>query len=288
MATAGDAVDELATWRQGDQLHGANLVVIGHPRGSVWSRIRDRLVGGPRRSGPVDEPVEALVVVSQSCDIVRSPEYRPFIQVAPLVRLPTDAGSRATRGSIPRFVPLPAAGTDAFVDMDRVMTVEKVVARGWTRTPSALAGRERQALGQAIARYYGRPAFPDDFVDATQKLKDRLVDRHGKRSAEGSAATALREVRVFAKPNWDDAEIEVILYFVVPADEAEGIDGITRLTGSFWEEQVRKWGELCAPTGSIKAVICLPITYAEMDALSYRSSDPLDLDYLSGAATNRG
>jgi hypothetical protein len=183
---------------------------------------------------------------------------------------------------------MPAAGADAFVDMDRVMTVEKEVARGWTRTPSSLAGHERQALGQAISRYYGRPAFPDDFVDATQRLRDRLVDRHGKRSAEGSAATALHEVRVFANPNWDDAEINVILYFVVPAGETAGIDGVTRLTPDFWDDQVGKWGELCTPTGIITSIICAVITYAEMDALSYRSSDPLDLDYLSRATGSRG
>ena len=286
MATAGDAMNDLAAWRQGDQLLGANLLVVGRARGSVWTRIRGRVFGGAHHSsGPVDEPVEALVVVSQSCDIVRSPEFRPFIQVAPLVRLQADAASRATKGSQPRFVALPAAGTDAFVDMDRVMTVEKAVAGGWTRTPSNLAGRERQALGQAIGRYYSRPAFPDDFVDATLKLRDRLIERHGKKSAEGSAATALHEVRVLAKPDWDSAEIEVILYFVVPADEAKGIDGTTLLTEDFWEGQVRRWGELCTPAGSIKTVVCLPTTYADMDSLSYRSSDQLDLDYLSGTAT---
>ena len=226
-------------------------------------------------------------MVSQSCDIVRSPEDRPFIQVAPLVRLGSGTAGLALKGFYPRFIAMPAAGRDVFVDLDRLMTVEKAVAVAWTRTPSLLSADERRALGQGIARYYGRPAFPDDFAKAIERLRDRLVDRQGKRSPEGSAVTALHEVRVLAMPDWDTSDIDVILYFIVPAEEKLGIDEKTRLTPALWEEQIRKWDELCVPAGTIKSTICLPITYAEMDALSYRSSDPLDLDYLSHAPANR-
>ena len=271
-------------WRQGDVLSVRELTVVGAamkgPR-----RLLSVLARRHPPFAPYQEVVEALVIVTQSCDIVRSPSERPYLQVAPLVRLGGDQKAHAIKGSIPRFAAIPTLGDDVFVDLDRIMTVSKNAAIKWTRRSTALSADQARALSASIARFFGRPAFPNDFVEATDKLRKRMVDRHGKRSEEGSAVTALYEIRVRAVPSWDGAEVKSILYFIVPAEESVGIDGSTQLTEAFWEDKVRSWENLCAPKGRVKEVICVPITYADMDALTYRSSDPFDVEYLSTSST---
>lgn len=282
MATAGEERREsLAGWRQGDILSAAALTVVG-PAPKNWrTRLGSRVGRRPVEFGPREEAVEALVIVSQSCDIVRPVSERPFVQVVPLVRLTGNTRAHAAKGAIPRFAAIEPEGSDAFADLDRVMTVEKAIAARWPWRSMGHADHQRRDLAAAIARFYGRPAFPNDFVDATARLRKRIVDRYGKKSPEGSAVTALIEVRVRAVPSWDAAEVRAILYFVVPAEPAVGVDGSTTLTEAFWDERVQEWGALCVPTGRVKEIVCAPTTYADMDALTYRSSDPFDVEYLS-------
>jgi hypothetical protein len=284
MATKGAARDDaVSEWRQGDVLSAGAVTIVGTAPENWRSRLLSRRGSRARKSGPRDEAVEALVIVSQSCDIVRPPSERPYLQVAPLVRLNGDVRAHAAKGATPRFVAIPPEGSDAFADLDRVMTVEKNVAAGWPWKPMKFAGSQRRDLAAAIARFYGRPAFPNDFVDATDKLRKRILARYGKKSVEGSAVTALIEVRVRAVPSWDADAVRAILYFIVPAEDAIGIDGVTALNETFWEDAVRGWGDLCSPTGMVTDIVCVPTTYAEMDALTYRSSDPFDVEYLSTA-----
>jgi hypothetical protein len=135
-------------------------------------------------------------------------------------------------------------------------------------------------FSETIARHYGRPALPDDLGRALHKLRIRVVERYRRHSPEGSAVTALHEIRVRARPDWESPRVTVLLYFIVPEGIVTGIDG-TILDAAAWDAWVKKWEALFEPTGTIQECLAIPVTYAELDALSYRSSDPLDLEYLS-------
>lgn len=250
----------LADWRQGDLVDALAFTFIGP-------------------DGPQTEPVDTLVVISQSCDLVRPELDRPYLQVAPLVRLSGERLAMAAKGATPRFVPLLHAGPDAFADLDRVMTVHKRSASAWHRHPASLTSSASLAIRNALARYYSRPAFPDDFIEAIGNLRKRLVARTGKLSPEGSAATALLEIRVRA--DWDSRPVRPLLFFIVPPGDELGVDGKTILDLAFWEHQVDQWQGLCMAVGIVDGVDCVAANYAELDALTYIESDPLDLDYLS-------
>ena len=71
------------------------------------------------------------------------------------------------------------------------------------------------------------------------------------------------------------------MYFVVPQGSAIGIDGKTMLDEGYWENQVTEWERLLQPNGVIERISAVPITYFEMDAMTYLASDRLDLDHLS-------
>jgi hypothetical protein len=79
---------------------------------------------------------------------------------------------------------------------------------------------------------------------------------------------------------WQES-FRVMLYFIVPSDAMTGIDGTTVLDAAAWDEWVRRWGAMFDPQLNLKQCIALPITYGELDALSYRSSEPLDIEYTS-------
>ena len=146
--------------------------------------------------------------------------------------------------------------------------------------PDAAAVR---AFSETIARHFGRPAFPDDFVASVQKFRDHVVSKHGRASPEGSALMALHEIRVVPRPSWKSDEVAVTLFFIVPDRDLVGIDGKTPLDDAEWEKWVATWGRLMDATGTIKQIEAVPVTYRELDALTYRSSEPLDIDYLSGS-----
>jgi len=80
------------------------------------------------------------------------------------------------RGRQPRFVYVPALAAQRLVgDLDRVMTVEKAMLRGWSRTVGCVTDEERRDFAQAVARKRRRFAFPDDFNRLAAPLQKRLI-----------------------------------------------------------------------------------------------------------------
>lgn len=69
---------------------------------------------------------DGLAVLTQTCDLMPRPgRDRPFVALAPLVKLPAAEQSQASRGRMPRYAPLPSFGNGSFyVDLDRITTVE--------------------------------------------------------------------------------------------------------------------------------------------------------------------
>lgn len=271
----------LTGWHQGDVVTTPVLVAAPHRTRGQSSRTASlrRLL---TRSRSTTLPAHReWVVITQTCDLVRPTSSRPYLQLAPVIRLGGDDLVMARMHRTPRHVAVPQVGADAFADLDEVLTVEKTYAAGFRidgSLPGADAARE---FSTAIARHYGRPALPDELIEALAKLKDLMVRRHGKQSPEGSAVTNLLEIRVGAVPSWDSPHVRVVLYFIHPEEPRVGIDGNTLLDEAAWDRWIAAWGELFEATGTLRECVALPITYGEMDALTYRSTDTLDLEHLS-------
>jgi hypothetical protein len=271
----------LAGWRQGDVVTTPVPVAAPH-----WTKGRPSRVARLRRllsrSRPSALPAHReWVVITQTCDLVRPASTRPYLQLAPVIRLGGDELVMAQKHHTPRHVAVPQAGPDAFADLDEVLTVEKTRAAGFQVGGSLPGADAERAFSEAIARHYGRPALPDELNEALAKLKDLMVKRHGKLSPEGSAVTALLEIRVSAAPSWDSPQVRVVLYFIHPEEPRVGIDGKTLLDEAAWERWITSWGDLFEARGTLREYVALPITYGEMDALTYRSTDILDLEHLS-------
>jgi hypothetical protein len=206
----------LAVWRQGDvvlQEEGfVHLADLACPLTEEAEAAQAAVASGtdePQIAG-IYTAVPGVVVLTQTCDIVRSCRERPFVEVAALMEV-EEARLRETRKALlvnRAYVP-GIADRRLVADLDRVMTVEKAVLARWPRTPGYSTEAEARAFGEALGRKRTRPAFPDDFFAAMTRLQRRIRDKHGRSSSEGRLLEALREIRIHASPSWDAPQVLV-------------------------------------------------------------------------------
>ena len=266
----------LAQWRQGDVAVDADRFVHVADGAAPLTNEAAELEAGP---SVIQTTVEGLVVLSQTCDIVRSCASRPFVELAPLVEVTEEEAHRIERGHRPNYAIVAALRDRRFVvDLERVMTVEKSILVTWTRLAGWSTDEESRRFGQALARKRARFAFPDDFNRLVRKLQARIDDKHDRLSNEGRALRALREIRVTASPSWDDAN-GVTLFFWFLSTETEAT-----LNGTTWDTWLEEWKKLVPATGRFASVEGVVITLRDMTAQEYVESDALDLDYLSTRA----
>jgi len=259
--------------------------------------------------------VEGLVLLTQTCDIQRSAAKRPYVELCPLIRVDPETARAASARERPRFATIPALGPDAVADLDRVMTVEK----GWLTYASRIPGwntdDEIRLFQAAVARRYQRFAFPDDFVNSMDKLRERIVKRHGRpASPEGQLLAVAKEIRAVASPHWSANDIEVTLYFVLPGGTLQPVpdelvdaprqqetyrwlaarsrqpaDVAQRLLAEsdvssrsiLWQRLVEAWAETCKPVGQIRAIYAEAVDAREYSVEEYWQGSQLDFDYLS-------
>jgi hypothetical protein len=262
----------LHEWRQGDlALDESWFVHVGD--GSL--PLSEAAAEAQDGAQALTSEVLGLVVVTQTCDIVRSCVSRPYVEVAPLVMVSEVELHNVKRGRRPAHATLPSLAKKLLVaDLDRVMTVEKSIVAAWKRTPGYTKDADGRAFAQALARKRVRFAFPDDFTAFARKLQARLGDKHEKNTDEGRGLRALREIRVCATPSWDAASVEVFFWFIREVEDAD-------FEGKSWADLLKNWLKLVAASGRFVSVEGQVVALADMTAEDYVQSDPLDLDHLS-------
>jgi hypothetical protein len=215
-----------------------------------------------------------MLVVSQTCDVVRPCVERPLINVCPLVA-PERGLEEVQKGRRPRYAFVPGvAGLNLVGDLDRVMSVEKSLVAGWPLTRGCRTDEEVRRLAVALSRKFSRFPFPDDFTDVCKGLQERLKKKHDKDSPEGEALRALREIRVQAGPSWNADEVRITFLFIRE-------DAPETLKDPAWPQYLEKWLALVPEQGRFKRT-GIVTTLEDLTARDYVDSDPLDLDHLSG------
>jgi len=269
-----DPIDaDLASWRQGDCVVGEHWFVHRFsPAVPLTEAAKAAAVEGVDIA---ETPESGLVVLTQTCDIVRPSARRSFVEVAPLVEVDEQDLRMIERGHRPQYAFIPGVADQRLVaDLDRVMTVEKAVVVGWKRVPGCESDEARRYLAQALARKRARFAFPDDFSPCMRRLQERLLDKHDRDSTEGQALRSLQEIRVQASPSWESNEINLLFLFIL-RQEAEEFDGTT------WSELLGKWLALVEPGGRYQSIEGLVATLDDLTGRDYVESDVLDLDFVT-------
>ena len=273
----------LQAWRQGDIsldvglefFHLANLTC---PHSPASVQVAEALANDGEiieaRATPVLDEVRGVVVISQTCDVVRSCRNRPFVEVSPLIEVPGLWIEEIRRLKRPAFAYVPATvGQNLAGDLDRTMTVEKALLVGWTRIPGWETDDDLRDFARALARKRSRFAFPDDFVAATRNLQMYLIDMHNKQTAEGAHLRALREIRVRAAPSWDNSDVQLSWWFIKDADPLNvQVD---------WPTFLDRWLSLFDQIGRFRLDPPIACRLEDITARDYVESDHLDLDRLS-------
>jgi hypothetical protein len=263
----------LKQWCQGDYVLGEHWFVQRcNPHRPLTKASKE---AAKEEIDLAEEEVRGFVVVTQTCDIVRSCRSRPFVEVVPLVEVNQQQIPDIQKARRPQYAYIPGVARHNLVaDLDRVMTVEKAVVAEWKRQLGCQNDEEIRALGQALARKRVRFAFPDDFVIFVGKLQERIKKKHNKSSNEGDALRALREIRVRASPSWNSLNIELMFWFIRDEKQAD-------FQGLEWNQLLETWLQLIPKSGRFKKVDGLVVALEDMTAKDYVESDSLDLDHLS-------
>lgn len=272
-----DIDSELAGWRQGDvilsdtlsSIHLADLARPGTPEASHLGKPGDEGLA------VVAIDIPGLVILTQTCDIVRSCIERPYLEVCPLIELPEAEIALVRRSRRPQFTALPGLGETGLVaDLDRVFTIEKVALAAFAsdRVRGLETGDQVRDFADAIARKRSRVALPDDFVALAEPLQARVKDKHSRNSDEGAFLRAAREIRVRATPNWDAEEIELEMLFV--------FDSIGEIPNGA-TGRVEALAQRVQLSGRFKELSARAVGLDQISAATYLESDRLDLEHLS-------
>ncbi|NNN15648.1 MAG: hypothetical protein HKL82_07310 [Acidimicrobiaceae bacterium] len=322
VVAATDATKKL--WQQGHVFEQGDTVWIAdrdRPLTSTTAELSATGLGVTRARDAF------LVVVSQTCDIVRAcwqpPEAgggRPFVQVCSVVRLDGDEQTRAAKGWTPRYAHLPGLAPNAFADLDRFATLEKAVLSAANGKGDGCGSDEaRLRFAQAVADYFGRFAFPDQMEKAVTVLRRRFRDKHDGQRNEGALMRNVNEIRVRPVSTWDADQIEIELIFLIEpsslpsldqcashpvldptlrewADKSPKIEEIvTRLTKTglpeernyLWQLLAGEWAKLADRAGRVQVVGAEAISTMEYPILRMCNEPKLSFDHISFDSLNR-
>ncbi|MCY3643989.1 MAG: hypothetical protein OXG41_10440 [Acidimicrobiaceae bacterium] len=213
-----------------------------------------------------------------------------------------------------RYAHVPAFGDGSyFADLDRITTIETGALLLQERIAGLFDDEERNAFARAVARKFGRFAFPDDLSKSLTKWRDHVVAKHDKEhSPEGTLYRKAEDVRISALPAWDADTIAVVVTvlfppgFLPPTDpeadpevgdvnEVSGLsaaviaqqlcDGVTDTgRGMLLCERLQSlWSGQCDCTGTIDAIDFELVGTDEMTVDAYLGSFSFDLEFLSPA-----
>lgn len=278
------AINEaLREWRQGDitldlGLEFLHVADVSFPLSPASTKAIDSATNGG--NSDMEEivsvwgEVPGLVILSQTCDVIRDCRERPYVEVAPLVKLDAQKIEEVRRLKRPAYAYIPATARDFLVaDLDRTMTVEKSIVTLWERVPGWETDEEIRDFAQALSRKRSRFAFPNDFVHAMRHIQTRFIEKHHRQSAEGAHLRALREIRVRAAPSWNSDRVKLDWWFIKDS-EPQGY-------ASDWARWIDSWFALFEQVNRFHAELPIVCTLGDITAQDYVESFPLDLDLLS-------
>ena len=274
----------LADWNQGDVCcdPGLKFIFLADLPRPLNPESTGALGQSPRASEETHESelevvsedkIEGLVILTHTCDLVRSCLSRPFVEVAPLVKVSERIVEETRLWKRIAFAYVPSKASDCLVaDLDRIMTVEKRAVARWKRVQGCYTDDEARQFRAAIGRKRSRYPFPDEFVEAIEDIHDRLLQKHNKKSEEGVHLRALSEIRVLATPSWDATSVSIRFLFIKNEDPEPAM----------WHTYIRSWLSKFKSRSKYTLVDDYSVTdLYTMSADDYVSSDRLDLDSAS-------
>jgi hypothetical protein len=279
--------DELAlpdSWQQGDiiDLDGLPFIYLADLRNPILREskefIGNETVGeGENPYAAISVEVKKFLVISQTCDLVRTFSKSPTVQLAAVEKVSKVQLANSKKRTSIRYLFLPTLENELYVaDLDKIVTVEKTVLSAVDLKTKICAVRndyEAQILSDDIARKFTRFAFPDDFSFACSPIRDFIVKNHNKQNSTGPHLRSVVEIRVASSKGWleKNSTFQLLFFFeskkTIDDDCEKSIEDVVNkfaVNSSYPEKPTFR---------------CL--TFEDITAADYRRSPLLDLNFLS-------
>lgn len=203
----------LEAWRQGDFASDAGGFLFAKPPAG----------GYPYDAKELTEGIVGLVIISQTCDIIRRTGGRHYVAVCPLITVDEADVADIKKGRRPYLTDVENAGETVFADLRRIMSVHKDLLRAWVRHEGFSSEEGRVRFAAALERKFGQFAFPDDFDKAIQAFRKRVWRRHDKSASPiGEVYRSLLQIRFHADPDWQAAErVITVIAILQPKPQRE-------------------------------------------------------------------
>ena len=274
-SSSDEVAEKLSEWQQGDFALECRELWFRDTVGSTEESDEESDFG-------LDDDIEGVVVISQTCDVVRHPEAAPYVIVCPLIRVPEQKVRELSKGLSPRTCFIANVPTGIVVDLSRAMTISKELLVTWDRQRGCTNSREQREFARALEGVFGRFAFPEDFVASVSKFRRKVVDTYAKDNSDlGQAFRSIAEFRAYPHSDWSNDETVPITFIAVLdepgerelADRAKIFDIVSaKIREIDWQ------GVFSAHSESL-----ILQTYADLRAVDYLNSYPLELNSLSFA-----
>jgi hypothetical protein len=231
--SGNDSTDlALQDYRQGDVLPDLRSLAVLKRRGTALLALGERLAQAGRalrqalgrqslrsrddQTQWVEEPTpDGVVIVSQTCDVVRTYRERPTVQAAKLTQLEGDREREAADGRRPRYVAVPNAGAGWYADLEVIGTIDKRVLVGLSRQEGVADDEQVRSFAAAVGRSFSRFPFPDEISEQLKPLVDEVRRKYGSAmSPLGRVLQQVMELRLEARPRWGDPDSMIILIVI--------------------------------------------------------------------------
>jgi hypothetical protein len=231
------------------------------------------------------EPVEGLVVISQTCDIVNFVPGREHVIVCPLVRISDKMIENVRTGRTPSAAILELSPAPTIVaDLSRMMSISKAVLASLERRTGFNTDAGRGRFADSLQRKHGRFSFPDAFSNTViSELRGRILSAHNKNSSDhGKAYRSIQTVRVTAFPSWGSDSVTIHFHFVLEPESKR--EASRKDIASTLSEHLRKleWPDGFIPDEPLYNLVALE----DMTAAEWTQSQPVDWDFVSWAGKN--
>src|SRR6266536_5042952 len=214
----------LRSFRQGDVLpdlrslavlraHRAATLTLGEKLAQAGRALRQVVGRQPRGNKDdqlrwIEEPTpNGAVVISQTCDVVRSHRTHPTVQAAKLAQLEGVMEREAADERRPRYVAVPNEGSGWFADLEVIGTIDKLALVSLPRHEGVVGDKQIRRFAAAVGRRFSRFPFPDEVAQQIGALEADVRSRYGRETSPlGRVMQQVKHLRLEADPGWENPD----------------------------------------------------------------------------------
>lgn len=180
----------------------------------------------------VPQPVDVVVLLTQTCDLQQTSDEAHLCQVAPIVDRGATFANEAQRGRRPGWAALPWYSDAAVADLARITSIERSMLIGRSSLARPQTPQERLHFAETVGRHFTRVALPDPVCVVLASFLQRIKDKHDRTSEEGRCIAMIANLRIEADPDLDDPDPALRLLVILEASDLPKVPDGTDLDHS--------------------------------------------------------